>query len=143
MKTQSPGHHQNELKIVSLKYIISRLVAQWQSMAVKQRSFILNDVPGDFHLKIDDSTISLIVSSVLNSMISRTANSCIHISAKRFNDIVLLRLKDSNPQTHRCSKHDWQKMNMLVAKIGGCLIESDSGKNSSVTLSFYGLSVAA
>jgi len=143
MKTQFPGHHQNELKTVSLKPIIGQLVAQWQPMAVKQRSFILNDVPGDFHLKADGAALTIVVAALLKSIISRTANRCIHISVKRFNDIVILRLNDSNPLMHRCSQQDWQKMNLLAAKIGGCIIENDSNKKNSVALTFYGLSVAA
>ena len=143
MKIQSPDNHPNELTTVALKQIVSGLIAQWQPFAVKQRSFILNDVPGDFHLKIDVTALTMVISAIFNSMISRTSNSCIRISIKQFNDIILLRLKASNPSGYRCSQPDWHKINRLAAKIGGCIIENDSTKKKSVTLSFYGLAVAA
>jgi len=143
MKTQFPGHHQNELATVSLKQIVARLITQWQPIAVRQHSFIVNDIPGDFHLKADSDSLAAIISALLNSVISRTANNCIRISVKRFNDIVLLRLKDSNTARSRYSQYDWQKINSLAAKIGGCIVENGISKNSSVTLSFHGLSVAA
>lgn len=143
MKFQSPGHPQNELPTVSLNRLVARLVAQLQPIAVKQQSFIVNDVPGDFHVRADSTQLTMIISSLLNWVIGRTYKSCIRVSVKQINNTVLIRVKDPSSLSSHSSEQFWQKMNLLAAKIGGCIIENEVRKKSTVTLSFSGLEQAA
>lgn len=143
MKFQSPGHTQNELPNVSLNRLVARLVAQMQPIAVKQQSFILNDVPGDFHVKADSNTLTMIVAALLNWVIGRTYKSCIRVSVKQINNTILIRVKDPSSLTNHSSEPFWQEMNLLAAKIGGCIIENEIRKKSTITLSFAALKEAA
>lgn len=143
MKSPSPGHHQNELQTVSLNRLVAELIAQLQPLAVKQHSFILNDVPGDFHVKSDRSTLTMIMAALLNRVIGRTFKSCIHVSVKRINHIILIRVKASNSLDSHPPQQFWQKINQLAATIGGCIIENDLRKKGTITLSFPGHAAAA
>jgi hypothetical protein len=143
MNFQSPGHNQNELPPVSLNRLVARLVAQLQPIAVKQQSFILNDVPGDFHVTADSSTLTMIIAGLLNWVTDRTYKSCIHVSVRRINSTILIRVKDSSSLGNYSSGPFWQKMNLLAARIGGCIIENETRKKGIITLSFSGLAQAA
>jgi hypothetical protein len=104
------------------------LLSEFQPKAVKHRSFIVNDVPEDLYVYAHKNNPVMIISSLLNSIISRSRRSCIRLSAKRYHDIILFRLKDSTTAFTHISNHDWQEVNMLAKKLDGCVIENEIRK---------------
>jgi len=129
---------------VRVKSLVSQLLSQFQPLAVEKRSFLLNDVPENFTVHTNESKLTAIMSSLMNSFINKSLDSCIRISAKRYNNIILLRLSHSNATMNFTPDPDWNKVNMLAANLGGCIIEDDIRRShATITLSFRCLANAA
>jgi hypothetical protein len=145
MKNQfSVSNPENQSQTISLKHIVAQLFSQFQPLAVKHRSFIVNDVPADLYVYADKNNLVMIISSLLNSIISRSRRNCIRVSAKRYHNIVLVRLKDSTKAFTHISGHDWRQVNMLAKRLDGCIIENDIRKeHATITFSFCSLVSAA
>ena len=133
-----------ESQTISVKCLVTQLLSQLQPLAVTHKSFIINDVPADFYATADKNNLTVVISSLLSSIISRSRSSCIRLSAKRYNNIILFQLRDSNVEFTHTPHHDWQEINMLAKKLGGCIIEDDiRKKHRIITFSFRSLSNAA
>src|SRR5580765_295170 len=81
---------------ISVKCLVAQLLILFQPLAVTHKSIIVNDVPADLYATADKNNLTLLITSLLNSIIGRSRNSCIRISAKRYISIILFRLSDSN-----------------------------------------------
>src|SRR6476646_10482322 len=80
---------------VSLNKMIRRLLYSFQPAAVRRNSFFVNDVPPDFVVNANKNMLAAVISELLSSILYKTKNSCIHITAKRYSGIILFKLKDS------------------------------------------------
>ncbi|MFI5133907.1 MAG: hypothetical protein ACHQEB_06195 [Chitinophagales bacterium] len=131
------GDPKTQIRTIALDRMVTRLLPRFQPAAVRQKSFIINDVPPDFYVDTDKEILAAAISSLFVSFISRTHNSCIRVTAKRYNNIVLLRLKDANTGFTSVSDYNWQEARSLAAKLGGCVIIDDMyQKSATITLSF-------
>jgi len=131
-------------KPVPLKLLVEQLVLQFQSSALRNGSAILNDVPEDLYVNADKNILSKIISSLLDSITYSSRNSYIRISTKRYNNIILFHLRDSNTAFIPTQNYDWQEMNLLAEKLGGCIIEDDlRKKHATITFSFCSMANAA
>ena len=96
-----------------------------------------------FFVHASKKDLEMAISSLLNSVVSRSRNGCIRVTASRYNDIIVIRVKDS------CSislpdYYDWQKLNVLAEKLGGCVLENNkSSKNAAITFRFQCLGIPA
>lgn len=128
---------------VSLDKMISRLLYAFQPTAVRKNSFFINYVPINFIVDANKNMLAAVISELLSSVVHKTKNSCIHISAKRYSDIVLFKVRDSQPgnDVFECN---WREINPLVEKLGGCITTSETHYNSStITFSFRSLANVA
>ena len=131
-------------RTISLKRLVAQLLLNLQPFAAGQGSFIVNNVPADFYVHTDENNLAVIISYLLNSIIGRSRRSCIRVNVKRYNNIILFHLSDSNTELIHTSDHDWQEVNRLAGKLGGCIIEDDiRKKHATVTFSFCSLANAA
>jgi hypothetical protein len=128
---------------ILLHDMISRLLCSIQPEAVKKNSFFVNDVPAAFTVCTDKNILSAVISNLLLSILSRAGNSCIHISVKQYNNIVLLHLKDSNPLGTINDEYDFRELNPMAEKLGGCITANISNFISNITLSFRSFLFAA
>jgi len=129
---------------ISLKLLVEQLILSFQPIAVRHGSVILNDVPVDLYVNADKDILVKVISSLLSSVISSSRNSYIRINTKRYNNIILLHLKDSNTAFTYSSIDDWQEINMLAGKLGGCIIEDEiRKKHGTLTFSFCSMANAA
>ena len=130
-------------KPFSLKRLVSRLLSEYQPFAVNHHSFIINDVSDDFFVHGNKEDVDMIISSLLKSVVSRSRNGCIRVTARRYHDIIVIRLKDS------CSislpdYFDLKNLNVLAEKLGGCVLENNKrSKNAVITFRFQCLAKAA
>src|SRR5580765_7001445 len=83
------SNRKTESQTISVKCLVTQLLSQFQPLAVTHKSFIINDVPADFYATADKNNLTAVISSLLNSIISRSSGSCIRLSAKRYNNIIL------------------------------------------------------
>jgi len=135
---------ENQSRGVSLKLIVSQLVLQFQPMTLKRKSFIINDVPDDIYMYADKDNLVTIINSLLISIIDRSRRSCIRITANRYSNIIVFRLKESADKIINISEHEWQKVKSLAKRLDHCVIENDINKEHAMfVFSFCSLINAA
>ena len=89
----SANAHPGDTKI-SIHQLVSRLIASLQPSAVKRNNILLNDIPRDLSVIADENTLAYVLSNLVNSAVSTTENSCIHIEAVLTDDHTMIRVKD-------------------------------------------------
>lgn len=128
-----------ETKFTLLHKMIARHLAVFQPLAVKQNSFIVNEVPADFRIMADEKVLSSLVHSMLSSVVAGSRNSCIRVSIKQFGNIILLKFRDRSGEIVFDMHCGQNKINVisLAEKIGGSVFMNDSRKKTDMlTLSF-------
>ena len=128
---------------ISMNKMINRLLTSFQPAAVKKNSFFINEIPHDIIVHVNKNMLAAVISELLTSVVHKTKNSCVHISAKRYSNIILFRLKDSHVDGNMFD-YNWRTVNPLVERLGGCItINEAEKKSSSLTFSFRCLSNVA
>jgi len=121
---------------LALDRLVASLLPRFQPVAVNRRSFFVNDIPQNFYIDADENMLATVIGSLLNSVALRSQNSCIRVSAKRFNDIILLRLKDANNKGFNpFNREQWLEVKPIAEKLGGCIL-ADEETNDTVTVIF-------
>jgi|SRR5687767_1406222 len=137
----SNGVQQTKL---SLQKLVDHLIVPLEPTANRQKSFIRNDVPVDFLVNADEQVLASAMNSLFSSVICRSQNGSIRISAKTFNDIVLVHVEDQNNVANVPSSTELEEARPLAEKLGGCITTNDQRNNGTqVTLSFFSPGIAA
>lgn len=79
---------------VSLYQLVSQLITSLQPLAVKRNNILLNDIPRELSLDVDQNMVAYVLSQLVNSAVSNAEDQCIHIEAVINNDHQMLRVKD-------------------------------------------------
>lgn len=79
---------------VSLYQLVSRLITSLQPLAVKRNNILLNDIPRELSLDVDQDMVAYVLSQLVNNAVSNAEDQCIHIEAVINNDHQMLRVKD-------------------------------------------------
>jgi hypothetical protein len=145
MKTQmndrTNGMQQTKL---SLQQLVTRLLVHFQPAAVRQKSFILNDVPDNFWVNTDENMLSSVISSLFSTVISRSESGCIRISAKTYNNIVVVNVQDNNNAGNIRVPQELEEAQPLAERLGGCITMNNQRSDATmVTFSFFSPSIAA
>jgi hypothetical protein len=138
MKTQSdPVLKEKEEVTITLDKMLSNLLWVFQPIAAKRSSFIINDVPPEFYIHTDHPLLERTLGSLLTSVISRSRNSCIRVSAKRYKNIVLLRIKDNKGNFSYDLEKGLCNSQLMAEQLGGCIVANDlRKKTATITLTF-------
>jgi|SRR5688572_6287348 len=126
---------------ITLHSLVACLLPGFRSVALKQKVHILNDVPAGFCVTTDETLLSTLIRKLFSSIIDRSNNSCITVTAKRYRNIILIHLKDTN-KFNWTPDSTWEQLNPLAEKLGGCIVANPADR-ASVTFSFRCLSAAA
>jgi hypothetical protein len=108
--------------------------------AVRNRSFIVNDVPE--HLKLqgtDENMIASVVSGMLQAVLSNSRESCVKITAAEVHPGLTMQIyvKDTGCFSTFALACDLQNVFPVAEKIGGYLsISSEKQMNTTITFSF-------
>ena len=81
-----PGELKTDSNITLHKLVVCMLPGEKQ-VAVMQKCFTLNDVPCGFYETTDENMRAIEINSLFEPVIRTTRDSCIKITAKRFNNI--------------------------------------------------------
>lgn len=85
----------------------------------------------------DKNILSSIISKLLHAMLKHARDTSIRISAKRYNNIVLVHVKDSNGCNNQGINYGVQQAQPLATRIGGFLdITSSRHRETTVSFSF-------
>lgn len=85
---------------VSLHHLVSQLITSLQPLAVRRNNILLNDIPRDLAMDIDQQLVAYVLSELVNSAVNSTENQCIHIEAVIDNEHRMLRVKDLHTQVY-------------------------------------------
>lgn len=144
MDVQFTFNREKQSQGVSLKRFVSQLLSEFQPLAVKNQSLIINEVPADFYVHTDKNILALIIRLLFHSIASTGSSNCIRVNVKRYNSIVLFQLKNTNTSFTYAPESNWQKINTLAQKIGGCIIENQmKERHATIIFSFCSLTNAA
>lgn len=129
---------------ISLKELVSYLVDIYQPVAVKQNSFIINDVSESFSVNADEKLLTSLSSDLLSVILSHSQSSCIRVSARHHNNVVLLNIKTNDGSDFFKSICSIREIKALAEKLGGCITLNHLRKASNtITISFINLAKAA
>lgn len=121
----------------ALHEMVSALMKSELPMAVRRKSFFVNDVPSEFYLSIDQQILALVIRGLLHTVVSHTANSCIRISANSYGPIVLMHVKDSNSFNYHGIYEDLLPVQQIAGRMGGFVsITSKREDVTTITFSF-------
>jgi hypothetical protein len=127
-----------------LSQVVHHLILSSSPSAVRKGTLIINDIPSFLCPVADEHMLATIVSGMLNTMITNGENSCIRISAKVYEDIVQVEVKDSCSCNSYAVVSRVQSFQPLAEKIGGYLsISSQHEKVMVITFSFPNVMIAA
>lgn len=128
----------------TLDYLVSLLATSVLPTAVRRKSFIVNEIPREFHIAADENMLASVLGSLLHTVVTHTENSCIRIAAKEYGDIILVHLKDSSNFNNYAVANDLQQVQALAKKMGGCVsITSRREENTVIAFSFPNIPQAA
>jgi hypothetical protein len=119
----------------TLDHLVSLLTTSVLPTAVRKKSFIVNEVPGELHIVTDENMLASILSSLLHTVVNHTENSCIRIAASGHGNIILVHMKESGNFNNYSVANDLQQIQSLAKKIGGCISISDRRENTT-TIAF-------
>ena len=130
-------------KTIHLQKFVSRLQSEFQLTAVKQNSLIVNAVPGEMQVNTDPALLACIIKGLFSTMIGVCQNCCIQVSAKCFNNVVLLRITNNNENTFQ-NNFDIKEAQAFAESLGGCItLNNQIKKGTAVIFSFINFPLAA
>lgn len=123
-----------------LNDVADQLVKTLLPVAFKNRNFFVNDIPDHFHLVGNSELIASVLGSLLSTVVSYTQNSSIWLSAKRYGNIILIHIKNSNGFQSPSMEHQLRQMQLLAEKTRGTVGFTRTGTSiTSLTYGFYGM----
>ena len=130
-------------KTIHLQKFVSRVQTEFQLSAVKQNSLIVNNVPVELQVNTDPALLACIIKGLFNTMIGVCQNCCIQVSAKCFNNVVLLRVTNNNLNTFQ-NNFDLKEVQSVAESLGGCItLNNQIKKGTAVIFSFINFPIAA
>lgn len=129
---------------IALQTLVSRLVAGAVPAAVRNKSFMINDIPAGLRLTANTDMVAAVLSNLFNTVAMHTENSCIRITAKVYGNVILVQLKDHNSANIYTIAHGLQEVQPIAERIGGYIgITSQQKSESTIVFSFPNLPMAA
>ncbi len=127
----------------NLHQLIGLIAGNSMPTAVKRNSFIVNEVPREFQIGADESTLAIVLDSLLSTVASNSKHSCIRIKAKEYEDILFVSVRDNSLYSYTLDT-DLAMIQALAKKINGTItVENVKEKFTTIILSFPNFPVAA
>ncbi|MES1216163.1 MAG: hypothetical protein ABUT20_11655 [Bacteroidota bacterium] len=121
----------------SLNTLVSGLLENYQSIAVRQNSFFINEIPEDFKLITGKENFSALLNDIFYTMTICSRDTCIRISAISEHNVLTLLVKDQSTFNSYAIHSKLQRLQQLAAKIEGSLsISSKNSKETTISFSF-------
>jgi hypothetical protein len=129
---------------ITLRKLVSRLVADTVPVSVRNGSFIINDIPASLILSANTEMIAVVLNNLLNTVAANATGSCIRISAKIYSNVILVQLRDKNSINTYTIANNLQAAQPIAESIGGYLAITSQRKNeTTIVFSFPNLPAAA
>ena len=122
----------------ALQSVIDKLITPLVPIAVRNNSFIVNDVPSFLKFGNDEKGVASVIDGILRSVIHNARESCIRISAQLlYGKMMVVSVKDSNSFNTYAVACSLQDVLPLAQKLGGQLdISNQRQKVTTIAFKF-------
>lgn len=112
--------------------------------ASRKKSYIINDIPEDIVIDTDENLVASVLSNLLKEIIGHTESGCIRITAKTFNNLVLLHVKNDGSLHYDSMSQNLSAIHEQAEKLGGFVgFTSFRNKVTTIAFSFMNMKEAA
>lgn len=134
----------NDQKATGLHWLVNRLIIGCLPVAVRNKSFFINNVPPELQFVADENRVATVLGGMLNSIASCAQDSCILISARLYREGILVTVRDNQLFNTMAITQTLQQMQVLTQQMGGFLgISSEKNDETVITFSFPSMALSA
>jgi hypothetical protein len=84
------------LTSISLQLLLNKLVNDLPGNMALNKIVVENEVPSDLKMVGDQREVVPVIDELLTTVVANARNTCIHITAEKFSDVVTLNFEDRN-----------------------------------------------
>lgn len=122
---------------ISLKTVISRLVQAVSPETIKNRSFIINEVPEELQIASNSLSVTAVLGKVFVALSRYSYDSCIRVSTKIYSNVVLVQFRNKNNLNAYALTYNLQSAQPIAESIGGYVdITSTRKKETTIVFGF-------
>jgi hypothetical protein len=81
---------------ISLQLLLNNLVSNLPGTIALNKIVVENEVPSELKMLADQSKVFPVIDELLTTVVANARDTCIHITAEKFIDIVTLNFEDRN-----------------------------------------------
>lgn len=122
----------------SLQSLINHLLRHSLSELLRSSdSSVMNEIPADLNLAIDENKLTPIITELLTTVLSNARRGRIHIRADRFRDTIILEIQDESNYNGYALENSITSIEPLARMIGGYIsIKGKQQLETTVSFSF-------
>lgn len=128
----------------TLNKLTGKIANSFLPVAVRNRSFIVNDIPEDLAIGHNQEWVASVISGMLDAVVRHAKDTCIRLTARKYGYLNVLEMRESGCISTYAMACGLQEVQSIVQKIGGSLnISIEKQKNTTVSFSFPNLPAVA
>lgn len=128
---------EEQVKYTDLHAITNSLVNTFIPKATSNKSFFVNEIPGQLRLDANPQLFSSILSGMFSAVVSLAKDSCIRLSAKTYGNVILIQVKESGGINITSVEDQLKKLQPLAIKLRGSVaVTSQRKKLTTITFGF-------
>jgi hypothetical protein len=121
----------------TLREITDHVASGFANKAGLQNSFFVNEIPADLGLSQDPQMYASVMSGLLSTLVYYSPNSCIRVTAKAFDHVIMVKVKDSNTSDIYGIEQAVQKFRPLAEMMRGSVhVTHQRKKLTTITFGF-------
>jgi hypothetical protein len=128
----------------TLRNMASCLANSFMPVAQRNKSYFVNDIPDELYIDTDPELVSSVLSGLLSAVVRNAKESCIRLSAKIYNNVILVHVQDYNNFNYSPVENGLQQLQSIAEKMGGNVSVTSQRHNvATFAFSFPNLPMAA
>ena len=128
----------------SLHDLVDTLANSLHPVVRQSKSLIINDVPENIMADRNENLLAAVLGGLMKEVITHTESSCICITAKSYNNVVLLHVKNDGSLNYDSISHNLSAMQKQAEKLDGYIgFTSYRNKITTIAFSFTNIQEAA
>ena len=121
----------------TIHQLVKLLASNARPSALRNNSFIVNEVPVEFRIIADENMLATILSRLLYCLVNHGENSCIRVTAKEYDDIIFVQMKSDHGFDNEAIESDLQQAQSYAKKMNGNIgLSKDDDKITGIIFSF-------
>ncbi len=115
------------------------LVTKFKPEVTSNKSVFINEIPAHLELVADKQLLSSVLNKLFSVVASYTKDSCIRLSAKKYGNTVLIKLKESSSLNRVVVEKEIVKLKQLAEQLHGSVGITGQRKLTTITFGFPNL----